>query len=34
VGSLAKLVLAGYRGSSGFAGGHRISGISLKAATP
>ena len=28
--SLAKLVLAGYKGASGFAGGHRISGISLK----
>lgn len=30
--SLAKLVLAGYKGSYGFAGGHRISGISLKPA--
>ncbi len=30
--SLGKLVLAGYKGPNGFAGGHRISGISLKPA--
>jgi len=30
--SLAKLVLAGYKGDFGFAGGHRVSGISLKPA--
>jgi hypothetical protein len=30
--SLGKLVLAGYKGPNGFAGGHRVSGISLKPA--
>lgn len=30
--SLGKLVLAGYKGPNGFAGGHRISGIALKPA--
>jgi hypothetical protein len=30
--SLGKLVLAGYKGSNGFAGGHRVTGISLKPA--
>ena len=30
--SLGKLVLAGFKGPNGFAGGHRVSGISLKPA--
>ena len=32
--SLGKLVLAGFKGASGFTGPHRISGISLKAVAP
>jgi len=32
--SLGKLVLAGYKGPNGFAGAHRVSGISLKAVAP
>ena len=32
--SLGKMVLAGFKGANGFAGGHRVSGIALKPATP
>ena len=29
--SLGKLVLAGYKGATGFAGGHRVAGVAVKA---
>ena len=29
--SLGKLVLAGYKGANGFAGGHRVAGVAVKA---